>query len=53
MLEWICRIEDEASGRALLPHTMANKSLLLTSLSSKDLLSSPKLKVSANIKGLG
>ncbi len=51
--ELICRVEDEAHMRTLLLHAMGNKSLLLTSLSSEDLEGSPKVKVSALIKGLG
>jgi putative Mg2+ transporter-C (MgtC) family protein len=53
IFELICRVQDESHMRALLLHAMANKSLILTSLTSEDIEGTPKLKVSALIKGLG
>ena len=53
VFELVCRMEDEAHIRALLLNAMATKSLILTSLRSEDLEGTPKLKVSAVIKGLG
>lgn len=53
VLELICRMEDEAHMRALLLHAMANISLMLISLTSEDIEGTPKLKVSALIRGLG
>jgi putative Mg2+ transporter-C (MgtC) family protein len=53
VVELICGMADEAHMRALLLHAMAHKSLMLTSLSSEDIEGTPKLKVSALIKGLG
>jgi putative Mg2+ transporter-C (MgtC) family protein len=49
----ICEIKDEAHMRALLLHELANKTLMLTSLSSEDLEGTAKLKVSAMIRGMG
>ena len=52
-VELVCAIEDEAHMRALLLHAMANKSLALMSLRSEDIEGTPKMRVSALIKGLG
>lgn len=52
MLELTCRIEDEAHMRALLLNGLANKSLALASLKSEDMEGTPKMKVSAQIRGL-
>lgn len=51
--ELICAVQDEAHMRALLLNAIANKSLLLTSLRSEDIEGTTKLKVTAQIKGLG
>lgn len=53
IFELICRMEDEARMRALLLQAIANKPLMLTSLSSEDMEDIQKLKVSALIKGSG
>ena len=49
----ICRVEDEAHIRALLLQTMIRTSLTLISLRSEDLEGTPKMRVSAQIRGLG
>jgi putative Mg2+ transporter-C (MgtC) family protein len=51
--ELICRPEDEAHMRALLLQAMSRSSLTLTGLRSEDIEGTPKLKVTAQIKGLG
>jgi len=49
----ICRPEDEAHMRALLLQAMSRSSLILTGLRSEDIEGTPKMKVTAQIKGLG
>jgi len=51
--ELVCRAEDEAHIRALLLQALASTSLILTSLRSEDIEGTPKLRVSAQIRGLG
>jgi putative Mg2+ transporter-C (MgtC) family protein len=51
--ELVCRAEDEAHIRALLLQALARTPLILTSLRSEDIEGTPKLKVSAQIRGLG
>jgi putative Mg2+ transporter-C (MgtC) family protein len=51
--ELICRPEDEAHMRALLLQSMARSALILTSLRSEDIEGAPKLKVTAQIRGMG
>jgi len=51
--ELICRPEDEAHMRALLLQAMSRSSLTLTGLRSEDIEGTPKMKVTAQIKGLG
>ncbi|MBV9301336.1 MAG: MgtC/SapB family protein [Acidobacteriaceae bacterium] len=51
--ELVCRVEDEAHIRALLLQALAQTSLTLTSLRSEDIEGTPKMKVSAQIRGLG
>ena len=51
--ELVCRAEDEAHIRALLLQALARTPLVLTSLRSEDIEGTPKLKVSAQIRGLG
>jgi putative Mg2+ transporter-C (MgtC) family protein len=52
-LELTCRPEDETHIRALFLQTMASSPLTLTSLRSEDIEGTPKLKVTAQIRGLG
>jgi putative Mg2+ transporter-C (MgtC) family protein len=51
--ELACRQEDEAHIRALLLQAMSRSSLTLTALRSEDIEGTPKMKVTAQIKGLG
>ena len=51
--ELVCRPEDEAHIRALLLQALAGTALSLISLRSEDIEGTPKLKVSAQIRGLG
>jgi putative Mg2+ transporter-C (MgtC) family protein len=51
--ELICRPDDEAHMRALLLQAMSRSSLTLTALRSEDIEGTAKLKVTAQIKGLG
>ena len=51
--ELACRQEDEAHMRALLLQAMSRSSLTLTALRSEDIEGTPKMKVTAQIKGLG
>jgi putative Mg2+ transporter-C (MgtC) family protein len=51
--ELICRPEDEAHMRALMLQAMSRSSLTLTALRSEDIEGTPKMKVTAQIKGLG
>lgn len=52
-LELTCRPEDEAHLRALLLQAISPSPLTLTSLRSEDIEATPKLKVTAQIRGLG
>jgi putative Mg2+ transporter-C (MgtC) family protein len=52
-LELICRPADEAHMRALLLQGMSQSPLTLTSLRSEDIEGTNKLRVTAQIKGLG
>jgi putative Mg2+ transporter-C (MgtC) family protein len=51
--ELICRPDDEAHMRALLLQAMSRSSLTLTGLRSEDIEDTPKMKVTAQIKGVG
>ena len=51
--ELICRPDDEAHMRALLLQAMSRSSLTLTGLRSEDIEGTPKMRVTAQIKGLG
>ncbi len=51
--ELICRPEDESHMRALLLQAMSRSSLALTALRSEDIEGTPKMKVTAQIRGLG
>jgi putative Mg2+ transporter-C (MgtC) family protein len=51
--ELICRPEDEAHMRALMLQGMSRSSLALASLRSEDIEGTSKMKVTAQIKGLG
>jgi putative Mg2+ transporter-C (MgtC) family protein len=51
--ELVCRVEDETRIRALLLQALARTSLSLISLRSEDIEGTPKLKVSAQIRGVG
>jgi putative Mg2+ transporter-C (MgtC) family protein len=51
--ELVCRQEDEAHMRALMLQAMSRSSLTLTALRSEDIEGTPKMKVTAQIKGLG
>ena len=51
--EAICRPEDEAHMRALLLEAVSSSSLILTGLRSDDVEGSARMKVMAQIKGLG
>ena len=51
--ELVCRAEDETHIRALLLQALARTSLSLISLRSEDIEGTSKLKVSAQIRGLG
>jgi putative Mg2+ transporter-C (MgtC) family protein len=51
--ELVCRQEDEAHMRALLLQAMSRSPLTLTALRSEDIEGTPKMKVTAQIKGLG
>jgi putative Mg2+ transporter-C (MgtC) family protein len=51
--ELICRPVDEAHIRALLLQAMSASALILTSLSSEDIEGGAKIKVVAQVKGLG
>src|SRR5579863_5417300 len=51
--ELACRQDDEAHMRALLLQAMSRSSLTLTGLRSEDIEGTPKMKVTAQIKGLG
>lgn len=51
--EMVCRAEDETRIRALLLQALARTPLSLISLRSEDMEGTPKLKVSAQIRGLG
>ena len=51
--ELVCRAEDEAHIRALLLQALARTPLSLISLRSEDIEGTTKLKVSAQIRGLG
>jgi putative Mg2+ transporter-C (MgtC) family protein len=52
-LELICRPEDEAHIRALLLQTLARTTLRLKSLKSADIEGTPKLRVLAQVLGVG
>lgn len=52
-LELICRPEDEARMRALMLQGMSRSSLTLGGLRSEDIEGTNKMKVTAQIKGLG
>lgn len=49
----VCRPEDEAHLRALLLQAIAQTSLTLTALKSEDIEGTAKMKVAAQIRGLG
>jgi putative Mg2+ transporter-C (MgtC) family protein len=51
--ELVCRPEDEAHMRALMLQGMSQSSLILTGLRSEDIEGTNKMKVTAQIKGLG
>jgi putative Mg2+ transporter-C (MgtC) family protein len=51
--ELVCRPDDEAHIRAMLLQSLARTSLVLVSLRSEDIEGTAKLKVSAQIRGLG
>ena len=51
--ELACRQADEAHMRALLLQAMSRSPLTLTALRSEDIEGTPKMKVTAQIKGLG
>jgi len=51
--ELVCRSEDEARIRALLTQEIARRKLTLSALKSEDIEGTPKLKVSAQIRGFG
>lgn len=51
--ELVCRAEDEARTRALLLQELARTPMILISLRSEDIEGTQKLKVSAQIRGLG
>lgn len=51
--ELICRPEDESHMRALMLQAMSRSSLTLTALRSEDIEGTTKMKVIAQIKGLG
>src|SRR6204780_1474118 len=51
--ELACRQDDEAHMRALLLQAMSRSTLTLTALRSEDIEGTPKMKVAAQIKGLG
>lgn len=51
--ELVCRAEDEAHIRALLLQALARTALSLISLRSEDIEGTTKLRVSAQIRGLG
>jgi putative Mg2+ transporter-C (MgtC) family protein len=51
--ELVCRSEDEARIRALLTQEIARSALTLSALKSEDIEGTPKLKVSAQIRGFG
>jgi putative Mg2+ transporter-C (MgtC) family protein len=51
--ELICRPEDEAHMRALMLQGMSQSSLALAGLRSEDIEGTNKMKVTAQIKGLG
>ena len=51
--ELVCRAEDETHIRALLLQALARTSLSLISLRSEDIEGTPKLRVSAQIRGVG
>jgi putative Mg2+ transporter-C (MgtC) family protein len=53
IFELVCRSEDEAHIRALLMQAMARSTLTLTSLKSEDIEGTPKLEVSAQVRGFG
>jgi putative Mg2+ transporter-C (MgtC) family protein len=49
----VCRPEDEAHMRALLTQGLSRSTLTLTSLRSEDIEGTNKMKVTAQIRGLG
>jgi putative Mg2+ transporter-C (MgtC) family protein len=51
--ELICRPDDEAHMRALLLQAMSRSKLILTGLSSEDIEGAARMRVHAQIKGLG
>jgi putative Mg2+ transporter-C (MgtC) family protein len=51
--ELICSPEDEAHMRALLLQAMSTSSLILTGLRSEDIVGAARMKVMAQVKGLG
>jgi len=51
--ELICNPDGEAHMRALLLQAMSRSSLTLTALRSEDIEGTPRMKVTAQIKGLG
>jgi putative Mg2+ transporter-C (MgtC) family protein len=51
--ELICNPDGEAHMRALLLQAMSRSSLTLTALRSEDIEGTPKMKITAQIKGLG
>ncbi|HEX4164111.1 MAG TPA: MgtC/SapB family protein [Bryobacteraceae bacterium] len=53
LFELICRSEDEAHIRALLMQAIARSTLIVSSLKSEDIEGTPKLKVVAQVRGLG
>jgi putative Mg2+ transporter-C (MgtC) family protein len=51
--ELICRPEDEAHMRTLLVQGMSRSSLTLTALRSEDIEGTNKMKVTAQVRGVG
>jgi len=51
--ELICHPDNEAHIRALMLQTMSRSSLALTALRSEDIEGTPKMKVTAQIRGIG
>lgn len=53
LCELVCRTEDEAHVRALLMQSMTQSSLILLGLKSEDIEGTNKLRVEAELRGLG